>query len=323
MNQQLTLASLAWQSKGKTTRRERFLAEMDAVIPWADLVAVIEPHYPKAGNGTQPYPVERMLRIYFLQQWFNLSDPAAEDAIYDSESMRRFARVELGDDRVPDETTILRFRHLLEAHQLTEGLFIEITGQLESKGLLLKSGTIVDATIIAAPSSTENATETRVPAMHQTKQGNQWHFGMKVHAGMDPKGIVHTVTVTAANVADITELPNLLHGDERTLWGDAAYAKEENRRRWRAEGKRYLVNQRGTKTRPLSDYQRRVNRSRSRTRALGEHLFRVVKCQWGFTKVRYRGLEKNLARVYTLFGLANLYQLRRKLLPKGFQPVLA
>ena len=323
MADQLTLASLAWQTKGKTTRRERFLAEMDAVIPWPGLLAAIAPHYPKAGNGTQPYPLERMLRIYFLQQWFALSDPAAEDAIYDSESMRRFARVELGVDDIPDETTILRFRHLLERHQLTEDLFIEITAHLEEKGLLLKSGTIVDATIIAAPSSTKNATATRDPEMHQTKKGNQWYFGMKIHAGMDPKGIAHCVTVTPANAADITELPNLVHGDERRLWGDAAYAKEANRRDWAAAGKHYLVTQRGTKERPLTDHQKEVNQSRSRTRALGEHIFRVVKCSWGYTKVRYRGLAKNWAQVHTLFALADLYLVRRKLLPNGFRPCLA
>ncbi len=323
MAEQLTLASLAWQTKGKTTRRERFLAEMDAVIPWARLLALITPHYPKAGNGTQPYPLERMLRIYFLQQWFQLSDPAAEDAIFDSESMRRFARVELGVDDVPDETTILRFRHLLERHELTEDLFIEITAHLEAKGLLLRSGTIVDATIIAAPSSTKNADKARDPEMHQTKKGNQWYFGMKIHTGADPKGIVHTVTVTPANAADITELPNLLHGEERRLWGDAAYQKEENRQAWRADGKEYLVNRRGTKTKPLTDHQKAVNRSRSRTRAKGEHIYRVVKCSWEYTKVRYRGLKKNLAQVYTLFALADLYLVRRRLLPKGFTPCLA
>jgi len=321
--EQLSLASLAWQTKGKVTRREEFLAEMNAVIPWAALLAVIEPHYPKAGNGTQPYPMERMLRIYFLQQWFSLSDPGAEEAIYDSESMRRFARVELGEDRIPDESTILRFRQLLEEHQLTEGLFVEIGAQLAAKGLLLKAGTIVDATIIAAPSSTKNATKTRDPEMHQTKKGNQWYFGMKVHAGMDRRGVVHTVTVTSANVADITELPNLLHGEERTVWGDAAYAKEENRQDWRAHGKRYLMNKRGTKAKPLTAHQKKINQSRSRVRAIGEFPFQVVKCQWGYRKVRYRGLEKNLAQVYTLFGLVNLYRMRHRLLPKGFQGCLA
>lgn len=322
MGAQITFSSLAWQTKGKTTRRERFLAEMNAVIPWARLIAVIAPHYPKAGNGTQPYPLERMLRIYFLQLWYNLSDPGAEEALYDSEAMRRFAGIELGDDAVPDESTILRFRQLVHTHTLGEELFIEVGALLERKGLLLKSGTIVDATIVAAPSSTKNATGERDPEMHQTKKGNQWHFGMKVHAGMDPGGIVHTVTVTPANVADITELPNLLHGNERTLWGDAAYAKEANRRAWAAAGKRYLANQRGTKTKPLTAYQKRVNRSRSRVRAIGEHPFQVMKCQWGFMKVRYRGLAKNLTRVYTTFALVNLFRVRAKLLPRGFEPCL-
>lgn len=322
MADQLTLAAMAWQTKGKTTRRERFLAEMEAVIPWAAWVAIVAPYYPKAGNGTQPYPLELMLRIHCLQQWFNLSDPAAEEALYDSESMRRFARVELGMDRVPDETTILRFRHLLAQHGLAETLFREITGQLEARGLLLRSGTIVDATIIAAPSSTKNAAERRDPEMHQTRKGNQWYFGMKFHAGMDPNGIVHTLTATAANAADITELPQLLHGEEQTVWGDAAYWKEDDRRRLLAEGKRYRMNRRGTKQRPLTEAQKRVNRARSRTRAKGEHGFHVVKQLWGFTKVRYRGLAKNLARGFVIFGLANLFRLRRRLLPRGFRPCL-
>jgi IS5 family transposase len=322
MGPQISFTSLAWQTKGKTTRRERFLAEMNAVIPWAGLIAAIEPHYPKAGNGTQPYPLERMLRIYFLQQWYNLSDPGAEEALYDSEAMRRFARIELGEDAVPDESTIGRFRQLVNTHTLGEDLFVEVSAHLEAKGLLLRSGTIVDATIVAAPSSTKNAANARDPEMHQTKKGQQWYFGMKVHAGMDPKGIVHTVTVTPANVADITELPNLLHGEERTLWGDAAYAKESTRREWAAAGKRYLANQRGTKTKPLTAYQKRVNRSRSRVRARGEHPFQVMKCQWGFAKVRYRGLAKNLTRVYTTFALVNLYRLRARLLPPGFTPCL-
>lgn len=322
MAEQLTFASMAWQSKGKTTKREQFLAEMNAVIPWAALRVIIEPHYPRAGNGTQPYPLELMLRIHCLQHWFNLSDPGAEEALYDSESMRRFARIELGVDRVPDETTILRFRHLLEEHALAETLFREINGQLEAKGLLLRSGSIVDATILAAPSSTKNGTQTRDPEMHQTKKGNQWYFGMKFHAGMDQNGIVHTLTATAANAADITEMPLLLHGAEQTVWGDAAYWKEADRRRLIAEGVRYRVNRRGTKQKPLTDHQERVNRSRSRTRAKGEHGFHVVKHLWGFKKVRYRGLAKNLARGLVAFGLANIYRLRRRLLPRTFSPCL-
>src|ERR1700682_4695859 len=220
MGNQRTCASRAWNGKGKVTRRERFLAEMDAVIRWSRLVRLIEPHSPKAGQGRQPLGLEKMLRIYFLQQWFNLSDPQAEDAIYDSESMRRFVGVELGDEVVPDETTILRFRHLLEQHGLTQSIFASITGLLEERRLLLRSGTIVDATIIAAPSSTKNARATRDPGMKQTRKGKNWHFGMKLHIGADKRGIVHTVRATNAAVADITQLPDLLHGQEREVFGD-------------------------------------------------------------------------------------------------------
>ena len=317
MSEQRTFASVAWSQKGKVTRRERFLAEMDAVIPWGRLIALIEPHYPKAGQGRQPLGLEKMLRIYFLQQWFNLSDPQAEDAIYDSESMRRFAGVELGDDVVPDETTILRFRHLLEKHGLTKGIFEQIQGLLEERRLLLRSGTIVDATIIAAPSSTKNATATRDPEMKQTRKGKNWHFGMKLHIGADRRGIVHTVRATDAGVADITQMPDLLHGQERAMFGDQAYWKEDDREFLEAWGVRYRINRRPTAQRPLSERWRMINRARSRTRARGEHAFRVVKQLWGFAKVRYRGLAKNLARAQTMFALANLYQVRRQLLPAG------
>ena len=317
MGNQRTFASMAWNGKGKVTRRERFLAEMDAVIPWPRLVRLIEPHYPKAGQGRQPLGLEKMLRIYFLQQWFNLSDPQAEDALYDSESMRRFVRVELGDEVVPDETTILRFRHLLEQHGLTQAIFDSITGLLEERRLLLRSGTIVDATIIAAPSSTKNAGATRDPEMKQTHKGRNWHFGMKLHIGADKRGIVHTVRASAASVADITQLPDLLHGQERELFGDQAYWKEDDRKFLEASGMRYRINRRPTSQRPLSERWRMINRARSRTRARGEHAFRVVKQLWGFAKVRYRGLAKNLARAQTMFALANLYQVRRQLLPAG------
>src|SRR5947208_16654616 len=316
MGNQRTFASLAWNGKGKVTRRERFLAEMDAVIPWTRLVRLIEPHYPKGGQGRQPLGLEKMLRIYFLQQWFNLSDPQAEDAIYDSESMRRFARVELGDEVVPDESTILRFRHLLERQGLTHAIFDSITGLLEERRLLLRSGTIVDATIIAAPSSTKNASATRDPEMKQTRKGRNWYFGMKLHVGADKRGIIHTVTATDARVADITQLPHLLHGQEREVFGDQAYWKEADRQAFAAKGVRYRINRRPTR-RPLSERWRMINRARSRTRACGEHAFRVVKQLWGFTKVRYRGLAKNLARAQTMFALANLYQVRRELLPVG------
>ena len=323
MGDQHTFASVAWQQKGKQTRRERFLAEMDAVIPWARLLGVIEPHYPTAGRGRQPLGLEKMLRIYFLQQWFNLSDPQAEDAIYDSESMRRFARVELGDDVVPDETTILRFRHLLEAHRLTAALFETVNGLLTEKRLLLKSGTIVDATIIAAPSSTKNAAQARDPEMKQTRKGSAWHFGMKLHIGTDVQGRVHHVTATHAAGADITQLPALLHGAERVLYGDQAYWKEADRQAFEARGVRYRVNHRArSRAHPLPARWRAINRARSRTRARGEHPFHVVKCLWGVTKVRYRGLAKNLARAFTLFALANLYAVRRQLLPAPARCVL-
>ena len=317
MGGQRTFASMAWNAKGKVTRREQFLAEMDAVMPWARLLGLIEPYYPKAGHGRQPLGLEKMLRIYCLQQWFNLSDPQAEDAIYDSESMRRFARVELGDDVVPDETTILRFRHLLEQHDLTSAILDAINGLLEARGLLLRSGTIVDATISAAPSSTKNADGTRDPEMQQTRKGRNWHFGMKLHIGADKRGIVHTVRATNAAVADVTQLPELLHGQEREVFGDQAYWKEDDREFLESWGIRYRVNRRPTARRPLSERWRMINRVRSRTRARGEHAFRVVKHLWGFTKVRYRGLAKNLARAQTMFALANLYQVRHQLLAAG------
>jgi IS5 family transposase len=288
---------------------------MDAVIPWARLLALIEPHYPKAGNGTQPMPLERMLRVYFMQNWFNLSDPAAEDSLYDSESMRRFAGIELVEDAIPDESTILRFRHLLEEHRLTEAVFAEVRSLLEEKRLLLKSGTIVDATIIAAPPSTKNAEGKRDPEMHQTKKGKDWHFGMKAHVGTDKRGIVHSLTTTAANVHDSTQMAKLLHGQEREVFGDQAYWNELHRQSARALGIRYRINRRASRHRPLTEHERRINQLRSRARARCEHAFQVVKHLWGFSKVRYRGLAKNTARLFTAFALANLYLLRRRLLP--------
>lgn len=317
MSTQRTFAGLAWSQKGKVTRRERFLAEMDAVIPWAQLVALIVPYYPKAGNGRQPLGLEKMLRIYFLQQWFNLSDPQAEDAIYDSESMRRFAGVELSEDVVPDETTILRFRHLLETHQLTEAIFATVRALLQDKHLLLQSGTIVDATIIAAPSSTKNASQTRDPEMRQTRKGNAWYFGMKVHVGTDPRGLVHSLTTTHAAAADVTQLPALLHGAERAVYGDRAYWSEGWRQVFRRRGVRYRVQRRGTRKHPLSAQWDAINRTRARIRARGEHPFLVVKRLWGFAKVRYRGLAKNTARAFALFALANLYLVRHRLRPRG------
>lgn len=317
MGKQRTFAGLAWSMKKKVTRRERFLAEMNAVIPWDRLKAVVEPHYPKAGRGRQPLGLEKMLRIYFVQQWFDLSDPGAEDAIYDSESIRRFVGVELGEDTVPDETSILRFRRLLETYGLTEGIFAEVRALLEEKRLLLKAGTIVDATIIAAPSSTKNREGTRDPEMRQTKKGNMWHFGMKLHVGTDTQGLVHSVVVTDAAQADIKQLPGLLHGEERELYGDQAYWSEADRERFEAQKVRYRVNRRGHRSRPLTEQQKAVNRERSRVRARGEHPFHVVKRLWDFTKVRYRGLAKNRTRAYALFALSNLYMMRHRLIPPG------
>lgn len=226
MAEQTSFAGLAWSNKGRVTRRERFLLEMNAVITWARLLKLIEPHYPKPGRGRRPLGLEKMLRIYFLQHWFDLSDPAAEDAIYDSESMRRFVGVELGEDAIPDESSILRFRHLLEEHDLTKAIFEEVRGLLEEKGLLVKQGTNVDATVLAAPSSTKNRTGSRDPEMRQAKKGNTWHFGMKVHVGTDTRGRVHSLTTTDAAQSDIGQLPELIHGEETSLYGDRAYWSE-------------------------------------------------------------------------------------------------
>lgn len=321
MMKQTTFASLAWTAKGRTTRRERFLAEMDAVVPWSRLLALVAPHYPKGEGGRPPMPMERMLRIYFMQQWFNLSDPQAEDALYDMESMRRFAGIELAEDAIPDETTILNFRHLLEKYQLTEKMFIEVRQLLEEKKLLLKSGTIVDATIISAPASTKNATQSRDPEMRQGKKNNrEWKFGMKVHIGASKQGLVHSIVTGPANEADITKLDGLLHGAEAELYGDQAYWSEEHRQQCKHAGIRYRVNRRAPNhNHPLSEHQRAINRARSRCRARGEHAFHVVKRLWGFAMVRYRGLAKNTARTFALFALANLYLVRRRLLPRGAQ----
>jgi len=312
---QTTFSSLAWNGKKKTTRREAFLAEMEPVIPWQRFIKLIEPVYPKAGAGGQPHPLERMLRIHFMQIWFNLSDPQAEDSLYDIESMRRFAGIELEADAIPDESTILRFRHLLEEHHLSEEIFSEVRSILERRNLLLKSGTIVDATIIAAPPSTKNQEKARDPEMHQTRKGKQWHFGMKAHIGCDKRGIVHSLATTDAAASDISQMHKLLHGKEREVYGDQAYWSQAHRESALKKGIRYRINRRGSEHRPLTDYQRYVNQARSRCRARGEHAFHVVKRLWGYSKVRYRGLAKNTARLFTAFALSNLYMLRRRLTP--------
>ena len=314
---QIAMSMTGYFDKGKTTRRERFLAEMEQVVPWARLYALIEPRYPKgsAAGGRPPLPLERMFRVYCLQQWYNLSDPGAEEALYDSITMRRFAGVSTDADVIPDETSILNFRHLLEKHQLTERLLTEINAHLSERGLIVGKGTIVDATIIDAPSSTKNEKKKRDPQMHQTRKGKQWYFGMKVHTGVDTdSGLVHTVRATAANVADVNVLGELLHGGEESLHGDSAYHSRELKGQAEASGIEFNVNQRGTKHRPLTKTQRMRNRRLSRVRAVVEHPFLVVKRLWGHAKVRYRGIRKNLAQMNTLFALANLYRVRYQLL---------
>ena len=295
------------------TRRERFLTEMDAVIPWKRLIGLIEPHYPKAAKGRPPQPLETMLRVHFLQHFFNLSDPGAEDALYDSESMRRFARLRPNFSTVPDESTILRFRRLLERHELSEAIFESINAHLAERELTLRSGTIADATLIAAPPSTKNQGKARDPEMRQTRKGKQWHFGMKLHVGTDLGGIVHTVVATDAAHSDIGQLPELLHGQERALYADQAYWKEFDRDCARALGIGYRVNRRAKPGSKLTEREKQRNRLCSKRRALGEHPFGVVKHLWGFTKVRYRGLAKNLSRAHVAFGLCNLYRKRRSL----------
>lgn len=313
---QTTFASLAFDRKKKQTRREKFLAEMEQAVPWPELLAVIEPHYPKAGRrGRQPYPLATMLRLYFLQQWYALSDPGLEDALYEIESMRRFAGLELADDALPDETTILNFRRLLERHELTAKLMNTINDVLEARGLLLKGGTMVDATIIHAAPSTKNKAKTRDPEMHQTKKGNQWFFGMKVHVGADVHtGVAHTVSVTPAHASDISQLPNLLREDDRLILGDAGYVNDTYKRAARQAGVVWGVALKARPKRRLGSAQKRRNRKLSSLRSRVEHLFRVMKRQFGYTKTRYRGLAKNAAQVFTLIGLTNLYLKRYALM---------
>jgi IS5 family transposase len=313
---QTTFASLAFDKKKKQTRRELFLAEMDQVVPWTALLSVIEPHYPTSGRrGRPPMPLETMLRIYFMQQWYALSDPAMEDSLYEIESMRRFAHLDLTDDALPDETTILKFRHLLEKHELTSRMMNVITDVLEGKGLLLKGGTMVDATIIHAASSTKNKEKKRDPEMHQTKKGNQWFFGMKIHVGTDVNsGLTHTVSVTPANASDISQLPDLLREDDRAVFGDKGYVNNQFKRHARKAGVFWGVSLKASKQHPLSEANKRFNHRMSSIRARVEHVFRVIKRQFGYTKVRYKGLKKNAAQVFSLVGLTNLYLARRALM---------
>src|SRR4030066_788410 len=314
----VSFASLAYENKKKKTRREKFLEEMDEVIPWDELLQIIKQYYPRAGNGRQPMPLERMMRIYFMQQWYGLSDPAMEDALYDIESIRRFADINLEIDVIPDETTILNFRHLLEKHNLTKQIFEKTKQYLSEKGLLLREGTIVDATIINAPSSTKNQDKTRDKEMRSTKKGNQYYFGMKAHVGTDTgKGLAHDVVVTDAAVHDSQVMDELLHGEEQTIYGDKAYSSEAKKKEYEARGVKWCVNLRGNRWHQLTDEEVECNHKRSQVRAKVEHAFLVVKHLWRYTKVRYKGLFKNAAQVFSLFALANLYLVRHELQMTG------
>jgi IS5 family transposase len=314
---QISFADAEYAGKRKKTRREVFLEEMEQVVPWQALLKVIAPFYPVAGRGRRPYPMESMLRVHLMQNWFALSDPAMEEALYEIASLRNFAGLKLSES-IPDETTILNFRHMLEEYELAEDILKQVNALLARKGLLLKRGSIVDATIIAAPSSTKNADGERDPEMHQTKKGNQWHFGMKAHIGVDAdSGLVHTVTTTAANEADVEQVADLLHGKEEHVWADSGY-RGAQRRVDREDLQWHIA------ARPSDIAKMPEGRARTRTqkqehrkasvRAKVEHPFRVIKRQFGLVKVRFRGLQKNTQQLMTLFALSNLWMARRQLI---------
>ncbi|MBC8328899.1 MAG: IS5 family transposase [Planctomycetes bacterium] len=313
---QPTFAGESFEIHRKLTRREIFLNEMDQIVPWATIIQAVEPFYPKpAGAGRRPIGLDRMLRIHFLQHWFNLSDPGVEEALLDSRALRRFAGIDLGREPVPDETTICKFRHLLEKHELGDRLLEVINKHLEASGLRVGTGTIVDATIIHAPSSTKNREKQRDPDMHQTKKGNQWYFGMKGHIGVDSRHkLIHSAAVTAANVHDSQLLSDLLHGKETRVWGDSAYTGQREVILKSAPYAQDFCNRKGRRNHPLTDEERGKNRTKSKVRAKVEHPFLILKRIFGFTKVRYRGLEKNGTRFFVACGLANLYMARGKLL---------
>ena len=313
-------SSLGLGTSTKRTRRREFLDEMDRVVPWSDLVAEIAPFMPAGKRGRPPFPVESLLRIHFMQQWFTLSDPAMEEALHDVPLFRDFAGLGGWDDRLPDESTILRFRHVLEKNKLAERILATVNLLLGAKGLMLRSGTVVDATLISAPSSTKNASGERDPEMHQSKKGQQWFFGMKAHIGVDAdSGLVHTVRGTSGNVNDVVEANSLLHGHETNVFADAGYqgahkrpdAKEDVT--WHVAmrpGKRKLLD----KADPIDALTDQVERIKASIRAKVEHPFRVIKRQFGHVKVRYRGLAKNTAQLHTLFALANLWMVRKRLM---------
>ena len=308
-------ADQTFENYRKATRRDEFLKTMEAIVPWVALCEVIEPHYPKAGNGRPPIGLERMLRIHFIQHWFNLADLACEEALYDSASLRRFVGIDLGREPVPDSTTITRFRKLLNDNKLGEALFAQVGKELQARGFKVNTGTIVDATIIGAPSSTKNADKARDPEMHQTRKGQQWYFGMKLHIGVDSQsGLAHSAVVTAANVHDKHPLPDLLHGNEQRVYGDSAYASQKSLIEGKAPSAKDFTNQRTRRNGIVDEALKDKNRNKSRIRSRVEHVFGVVKRLWGFAKVRYRGLAKNATRAFTALALANIYLSRQRLM---------
>ena len=318
MRQQTLAAHAGFEKYGRKSRRELFLDEMEQVVPWSDLQSLVEPHYPKAGNGRRPVGLGIMLRTYFVQQWSNLSDPGVEEALYDSAGLRLFVGVDLGRAPAPDETSVCRFRHLLETHDLGGAVLDAVNHHLASKGIRITTGTIVDATIIHAPSSTKNQSGERDPEMHQTRKGNQWYFGMKAHIGVDSReGVVHSVCTSAASVADVHLLPDLLHGAERKVWGDAGYQGQSEAIREAAPHAQDMTCRRTKFKDYVDQVARRKNTTKSRVRAKVEHPFRILKRIFGFDKVRYRGLAKNHNRLCACFALVNLYLHRKRLVQLG------
>lgn len=312
---QQTFASVSYQHKKVTTKREKFLSQMEKVVPWEQLLEVIKPHYSSGVKGRKPMALNTMLRIYFLQQWYNLSDPGAEESLYDMESMRRFVGLELCQDSIPDETTILNFRHLIEKHKLTEQLFAEINNYLIDQGIQVSQGSLVDATIITAPSSTKNKEKKRDPQMKSTRKNNQYFFGLKLHIASDVNSnTIHSATVTGANVADIDELPKLLRETDQVVFADAGYTSDTYKRGARHLGMVWKVNDKRKVKKNMSSSQKKHNRKNSSVRAKVEHCFRIIKCQFGYRKVRYKGLGKNRVQIFALLGLSNLYMHRERLM---------
>lgn len=306
---------LALAQNKKRLRCEKFLEEMEQVVPWVDFCREIAPWYVEQTTGRRHMELPMMLKIYFLQQWYSLSDREMEEMIYDRNSFQKFLGIDLLSQKAPDETTILNFRHLLEEHKLQKRFLRVVNALLEENGLFMKEGTIVDATIISAPSSTKNDRRKRDPEMSSTKKGNQWYFGMKAHIGVDARsGAVHSIETTPAKTNDRVPFPHLLHGKERAIFGDKAYGKQEDKREARAAGILWAVSDRGVQNHPLSSSQRKRNRKHSSVRSKVEHPFQIIKCQWGHVKVRYKGLFKNTMQLFALFSLANLFRARKRLL---------